>query len=308
MKQAIADKENKKLKFNILLEFLHLLSEETYSISGMAAKTGLTERTAYRQVETLKKCGFQIEKMEGKYALTAVPDDFAKMTDRIGITPKEWRLIADALDTVEDALKPGLMRKIAGRTAKASSEQPVIRQQESRNIHELARAIAGKKQVVLQQYRSSHSETVSDRPVEPFAFRNGNRCVDCYEISSHRIKTFKIPRIGSVKVCPEDWQYEKKHRTTESDLFGMSSDTLIPIRLRLSLRAANLLREEFPLSQKWLKADGKDHFLFETDVRDVKGIGRFVLGLHQEVEILDTPELAAFLQLHAKQLASQWLD
>ena len=91
-------------------------------------------------------------------------------------------------------------------------------------------------------------------------------------------------------------------------MFGMSSDTLVPVRLRLTMRAANLLKEEFPESKRMLRPDGKDHFLFETEVRDVKGIGRFVLGLHNEVEIIEAPELESYLRLHARQLAESYFE
>ena len=98
------------------------------------------------------------------------------------------------------------------------------------------------------------------------------------------------------------------HRTPVADMFGMSSDTLVPVRLRLTMRAANLLKEEFPESKRMLRPDGKDHFLFETEVRDVKGIGRFVLGLHNEVEIIEAPELESYLRLHARQLAESYFE
>ena len=86
----------------------------------------------------------------------------------------------------------------------------------------------------------------------------------------------------------------------------MSSDTLIHIRLRLTMRAANLLKEEFPLSKRLLEPEDSEHFIFGTDVRDVKGIGRFILGLHSEVEIVDAPELEAYLRREAEKLHRKW--
>ena len=306
MKRNNENAENKNFKLDTMLQVLALLSGDGCSIGGIAARMNTTERTAYRYLRSLRESGFRIGKEHGNIYLEAVPEHFARITDNVGVTPKEWRLIADALDAVDDPLKPGLKRKIEGRMGGQIPELPVIRQQESRNIHDLSRAIEGKKQVVLHQYSSSNSETISDRRVEPIAFRNGNRCVDCYEISSHRVKTFKIPRIGTVEVTPENWQFEKKHRTEPYDLFGMSSDTLIHIRLRLTMRAANLLKEEFPQSKRLLEPEDSEHFIFDTDVRDVKGIGRFILGLHSEVEIVDAPELEAYLHREAEKLHRKW--
>ena len=305
LKPDIMDKTDcmeKTPKLDKLFEIMRLLADTGGSVAQIAAKAHVSERTAYRYVNVLKNSGFCIRKEGGVFRLNSVPEAFACVADMVGVTPKEWRLLAAALELVDDHLKPGLLQKIQGRMHKQAAGQPLIRQRESRHIQELSRAMDGKKQVILHQYSSSNSETVSDRRVEPIAFRKGNRSVVCYEISSRRVKTFKIPRIGKVEVCPEDWRHEKAHRTPVADMFGMSSDTLIPIRLRLTMRAANLLKEEFSESQKMLRPDGKEHFLFETEVRDVKGVGRFVMGLPNEVEIVEAPELESYLKTQAKQL------
>lgn len=306
MKRNNENAESKNFKLDTMLQVLALLSGEGCSIAGIAAKMNTTERTAYRYLRSLRESGFRIGKEHGNIYLEAVPEHFARITDNVGVTPKEWQLIADAVEATDDPLKEGLMLKIKGQTDKTSSGQTVIRKQENVNIQHLSTAIDGKKQVILHQYSSSNSETISDRRVEPIAFRNGNRCVDCYEISSHRVKTFKIPRIGTVEVTPENWQFEKKHRTEPYDLFGMSSDSLIHVRLRLTIRAANLLKEEFPQSKRLLEPEDSEHFIFDTDVRDVKGIGRFILGLHSEVEIVDAPELEAYLRREAEKLHRKW--
>lgn len=285
-----------------------LLSDTGGTYAQIAAKAGVSERTAYRYVGLLKESGFDIVKNKGTLTLEQVPELFARMADNVGVTSKEWRLMAEALDMVDDPLKEGLIKKVEARMSKHPHHHPVIRQRESRNIHELFRAMEGKKQVMLCRYNSSNSKTVADRLVEPIAFRNHDRSVDCFEISSRQVKNFKIARIEQVTVCPESWQYEHLHKAPDYDIFGMSSDTLIPVRLRLSMRAANLLKEEFPGSEKMLRPDGKEHFLLETEVRDTKGIGRFMLGLHNEMEIVDTPELENFLHIHARQLAERYIQ
>lgn len=297
---------DKKPKLDKLLEIAWMLADTGGTIAHIATKAHVSERTAYRYVEMLKKSGFIINKEKGVICLESVPEPFARIADNVGVSPKEWRLITDALDLVDDALKPGLLQKINERIDKPKGERPIIRQQESQNIQQLSRAMDGKKQVILHQYSSSNSKTVSDRRVEPIAFRDGNRSVDCFEINNRRVKTFKIARIGKVEVCSEDWQYEKKHLTSQSDIFGMSSDTLIHVKLRLNMLAANLLREEFPKSKKMLKREDDGHFIFETDVRNVKGIGRFIIGLSHETDVIQGPELENYLKSQAKKIASKY--
>lgn len=307
MKRNNENTESKNFKLDTMLQVLALLSGDGCSIAGIAARMNTTERTAYRNIKTLKACGFGIMREKKTLYLDKVPQAFAEIAEKTSITPKEWQLIADAVEATDDPLKEGLMLKIKKQTDKTSSGQTVIRKQENVNIQHLSTAIDGKKQVILKNYSSSNSKTISDRRVEPFAFRSGNRAVVCYDVDKNAVKTFKTARIESVQICPEDWKFESRHKAAQTDLFGMSSDTLIHVRLRLTIRAANLLKEEFPQSKRLLEPEDSEHFIFDTDVRDVKGIGRFILGLHSEVEIVDAPELESYMKIHAGQLAKQYL-
>ena len=56
------------------------------------------------------------------------------------------------------------------------------------------------------------------------------------------------------------------------------------VRLRLTLRAKNLLAEEFPLAGLQVARD-KNGWYWEGGVNALEGVGRFVLGLPREVSI-----------------------
>jgi hypothetical protein len=53
--------------------------------------------------------------------------------------------------------------------------------------------------------------------------------------------------------------------------------------------------EEFPASEEELKADGAS-WILKTQVCSWKGIGRFVLGLPGNVEVVDSPEFLHYLK------------
>ena len=56
------------------------------------------------------------------------------------------------------------------------------------------------------------------------------------------------------------------------------------------MMAKNLLLEEFPLAEKDLKTlDGK--WVLETLVSGMEGVGRFVIGLASEIQVIDSPGL-----------------
>jgi hypothetical protein len=69
----------------------------------------------------------------------------------------------------------------------------------------------------------------------------------------------------------------------------------IPVKLELSLRAKNLLVEEFPLAESGVRLeDGK--WFYEGMVGHLEGVGRFCIGLAGDVKVVDSPELTDYIK------------
>jgi len=79
------------------------------------------------------------------------------------------------------------------------------------------------------------------------------------------------------------------------DVFRVHSYTPIAIELSLSLVAYNLILEEFPLSEKYIKKKSDNHYLLSTEVGNFFGVGRFILGLPGEVEVVHPKALKSYL-------------
>ncbi len=181
----------------------------------------------------------------------------------------------------------------------------VVRNGIADNVHNLYEAIKLKKQVAFHQYKSSNSHAVTDRVVEPFAFTVNNNEIWCYEPASGRNKLFKLSRITSVELLAEDWQFEPEHREGFIDVFHISSDQRLPVILRLGMTAANLLVEEFPLAEKYMEKEDETHWIFKTEVCRYEGVGRFVLGLFEDIEIIDSPEFRRYIIEKTKKISDK---
>ena len=68
----------------------------------------------------------------------------------------------------------------------------------------------------------------------------------------------------------------------------------IHVKLELSLRAKNLLLEEFPLAEQGVKNVGGKWF-YEGTVGPLEGVGRFCIGLAKDVKVVDSPELWKYI-------------
>ena len=116
-------------------------------------------------------------------------------------------------------------------------------------------------------------------------------------------KTFKIARINDVKILTEQWKNEDKHRQMYTDVFMFSGEEQMPVKLRLGTLACQMMKEEYPRTAKWMTRDEQNHWLIEMNVCSYAGIGRFVLGLYDDIEILGDE---AFIQYISKKIEEMY--
>jgi hypothetical protein len=60
--------------------------------------------------------------------------------------------------------------------------------------------------------------------------------------------------------------------------------------------SASLLTEEYPLADKFLTKISDNEFILETKVCSYEGVGRFVLGLLADIEIIENEEFKRFIK------------
>ena len=136
-----------------------------------------------------------------------------------------------------------------------------------------------------------HTMTVSDRLVEPYGFSTNYCDIYAYEVATGLNKTFKVSRIGYVMPLQAEWENAEHHEVITPDCFRMNGKERIPVTLKMTLMAKNILIEEYPLASKDLTfEDG--YWWLRTIVKDLAGVGRFVIGLADQIKIVDSPELS----------------
>ena len=147
------------------------------------------------------------------------------------------------------------------------ADRILSQKEDATNIANLLDAIENKRQVVLHGYSSSHSGEIKDRTVEPFAFAAGKKTVWCYEPSSQTNKVFKVDRISNVEILADRWEYETHHRKGNMDIFHNTGENGTEIKLELTLRARNILIEEYPEAERDLiPTESDDRWILETTV------------------------------------------
>ena len=191
-----------------------------------------------------------------------------------------------------DAMK----RQMMGRRINGNKDSAVT-------ITNLKEAMADSRKVVLRNYSSSNSSTVSDRNVEPFAFTENYKQIWCYDLDKKANRVFSTARIGNVQILDEKFTCAHLHNAGKLDIFGMTGDTPIRISLELDMMSRNILIEEYPQAKKFIKStESSSRWILDTEVYKIEGIGRFYIGLAEHIKILDAPELKAYAQEYKKHL------
>ena len=277
-------------------------SKRGYTVNELAEKIGVSYRTVYRDIKIFEETGFEIiQNPQTKRMRLA---HAGEISDKMNFNKTEAGLLEQALVSLpESPVKQMLFDKVHALSGSVQQLKSLQRQQTAHNFQLLAQAMRDKKQALLLDYNSPSSQSVSNRLVEPFAFNERLDTVYGYEPSSRKNKFFKLERIGQVRLEQIGWQFEYMHEQQETDIFGIPfGDEKLVVRLLLGRLASNLLREEHPAALPFLQPQPDGRNLLELRVADFRGIGRFTLGLVDDLEVLGPVDFKTYLTKLAKLL------
>ena len=284
-------------KIERMLRLMQLLSGNiNYTLDELADKLELSRRSVFRYIDTFRGAGFVVQRLgDGYYKMTTYNKEFADLSQLVYFSEEEAVVVSHLIENLDaaNALKAGLKQKLAAVYDSTSISDFIEVRDKSEIVETLANAVRGKRQVVLNDYASAHSGETKDYVVEPYKFTKGFVDIIAYDTAAGINKVFKISRVGSVKML-EGWEHEERHEEKIIDSFRMSGSPVEHVKLRLSLRAKNLLTEEYPVTGSEVYQN-KRWWYWEGDVNSLEGIGRFVIGLSEDVVVEEGALLKAWL-------------
>lgn len=286
-------------KLERLLKLMKLMTGNVnYTVEDLAERLDTSYRSIYRYIDTFKSAGFVVHKLEGGiYKLGKESRYFKDISQLVHFTDEEAHIVNQLIEGLDDTnmLKQNLRKKLTtvyNCTAMASS---IVKGRNAQNVNRLQEAIEGRRQVVLVDYASAHAGVARNRVVEPFGFTTNYVQAWCYEPESAMNKLFKVTRIGSVEVLDQEWQHEEHHERGYIDVFRMTGFEQHRVCLKLGMLARNLLIEEYPLAERDITPAEGGEWMFDTHVCNYVGVGRFVMGLLDDIEIVASPEFEAYI-------------
>jgi proteasome accessory factor C len=286
-----------------LFQIIAVLKSGHFTIKQLAERFDSSARTIYRYISLLEEANFLVEQdFQNRYFIATSEDDPSQSQFTIEETKLIKKLIQGGAS--DNPLKTTLLKKLALNSEMDSMPRLFVKARQGKFVEQLAEAIRNKKQVVLKNYHSANSNEIRDRLVEPIHFGDNYSAVMALDTSDKQCKQFKIDRIGEVLEMDKPFQFEDQHKNTSTDIFSFTGDSKAWITLKLSMRAFLLLREEHPMSIPYTEKK-EDHYLFHGPVASFEGVGRFVLGLIDEIKVVGD---AAFRDYINNKLTSSWKD
>ena len=291
-------------KITKLLRLMKLLTGNvSRTIDQLAVEMGITPRTIYRYIDTIRESGFVVNKLYGNvYAMGKVGRGLSDFNKLIYFTEEEAYIVAKMINGIDNnnVLKRDLQRKLASIYDSTSIANYIDNTATAANVEALADAIKRKKQVVLKHYESAHSDEAKDRRVEPIEFTTNMIDIWAYDVENADNRMFKVARIQEVEVTDDDWAFKSMHKVQRPDLFRMTGSLNEIIFLQLDTRAKSLLLEEFPLAEKELRREnGK--WILTTRINSLEGVTRFILGLAADIRILEGENLRDYIRKYDEQ-------
>ncbi len=280
-----------------------LTANTSYSVEGIASRLGMSRRTVYRYIDTFRDAGFVIKKEGDHIRLDKESPHFKDISQLVHFTEEEAVILKSAIENIDDTniLKQNLKRKLYSVYDNKNLADTVCNGKNASNVHAIIEAIEQQLYVTLRNYQSAHGSIVRDRRVEPFAFTTNYVQVWCYDPDDGACKLFKLSRIESVELTQEPWQHQAAHEEGFIDIFRMHGKQRRKVRLRLGILAYNLLTEEYPLSQRDITmCSDRRHWILNTEVADYAGVARFVVGLMDDIEVIDSVELTVYIKNYIK--------
>jgi proteasome accessory factor C len=288
-------KEDKSLPHSRLLKLFQIISvlkAGRWTIKQLVERFDTSKSSLYRYLELLEEAGFYIEKdFHDRYFIVTTDDD--PMQSQFSIEEMSMMRALIQADA-NGPLKSAVLKKLSMHSELDSMPRLFLKAHLGNLVEQLNHAMRNKHQVTLRHYHSANSNEVRDRVIEPIHFGDNYGNIVGLDVEDQQCKQFKLDRIGEVVESHKTFVYESLHEQRTADIFGLAGDNVMWITLHLSLRAYLLLREEYPLALPYLKSEN-EKYIFHGPVVNFGGIGRFVMGLFDEIEITAPAEFKEYV-------------
>jgi predicted DNA-binding transcriptional regulator YafY len=254
-----------------------------------------SERTVYRYLDMLKDLGFMIERDSSNRISITVNGN----SDLVPFTDQEADYLEKLIKTVGKSTKiaDSVLQKVRLSSELKVGANLLFKAHLGQIVEKISIAIIEGRQLLIKNYTSANSQTISDRIVEPMCFTDDYESVSAFEVKTKQNKYFNIERMAEVEVLNSIMKYEEFHEFHKPDIFGFQGQSLNKVvEIQMSMRASLVLKEEYPMSIPYINhIPETDRYYFMANVQSFLAPGRFVLGFLEDVKVVGSKDFIRYI-------------
>lgn len=304
----LSNKDMELDKFDRQLRLLVLLTtEHSLSVDDISRKLDMSRRSIYRYIDAFRALGFNVRKVGTRYSIDCDSPFFVHISNQIHFSQDEAAILARLLSERYDPTpaERALREKLASLYEVDALRRRGTNDALAANLAALFQAIRQERMAVFHDYRSTKSDVPTDHVVEPYVFMADNKEVRAYELATGCNRTFRVDSIGRVEILDMLWTHTAGHAPYYTDLFHFSGERRFRVKLRMGHVATGLLLENYPGADSYLKLLDDGRHELDVPVCSFLGVGRFVLGIFDDIEVVGSSEFIEWLRARVHSMAEK---
>ena len=270
-------------------------SGKIYTKKQLADRYGVSVDTIDDDFRAIRNVGFELLYDERYRYYIELDKSYEYLKSLLVFSPKEENLIIEGLQNIthDSATAERLMRKIS-RIYDVSKMHNTFDKGFLTKMDKLQKAMKDEKVVILKDYHSTNSSSVSNRTVEVFHVSAEEDIVHAYDLDKQGIRHFRISRVTQLEILPTDWSCKGHHSIVATDPFRIQENNQVKIHLRLKVGAYNELIEHFPLTRGHLRPAPEGEGIYDLECKvnyRFFGLSNFIIGNYRNVIAILEPEI-----------------
>lgn len=275
-----------------IFNLIKLLSAPPYyKVVELAERLGVSKKTVYNYLKLLEAIGYEPDTNKHHQHFLPVDRD-RKALDGLEVDGAKY--LQEMLWQMPDSdhRRNQLLLWLNRQYAIGPVIENLTRYTPAEHRRRLTDALENNRRIRIINYRDAKGLLSASRYLEPVAFQQDYTYIYAYDLDKEGYRQFHLGRIGYVEVLEE--HREGSHIQALPDLFGWTGPVWLNVRLELTARAQQLLLEEYPQARQYLAQMTGGEWLADLPIKGFPGVGRWVLGLCEEVSVLEGGDGAAF--------------
>jgi predicted DNA-binding transcriptional regulator YafY len=289
------------------IELLELLTRYTgKTIAFLSEYFNVDKRTIQRDIASLRKAGYVIENINGKYKIN--PEKTRRevkfrLSDLVHFTKEEAYILNEAIRNIEgnDLIKKNLVKKLTSLHNIDELLETVSHLQGAEEVKTIAHAIENKYQLeVIEYLRISGNQGLRSVIIEPIQFASNYTRVWAYYPRKNINFLLRMSGIHGVKPTYKPYQYEQYHKVGYMDVFNGYGFSKTNLKMIINKRAYGYILEEYPQAVPSVHYIKRHNYLLKTEICSFMGVGRFCLGLPGSVRVIEPQGLIDYIKQEKK--------